>query len=456
MSKIAFPDGFVWGAATSAYQIEGAYNKDGKGESIWDTFVRESGRVKNGETGDVACDHYHLYKEDVKLMKEIGLKGYRFSVSWPRIFPGEKINSKGVEFYDNLINELLANRIEPMVTLYHWDLPQSLQDIGGWENRKVVDAYVEYARFMFEHFGDRVKKWITFNEPLVTSYIGYGFGLHAPGISDWSKAVQVSHHLNLAHAKAVERFRNLNVKNAEIGITLNLAPVYPASDSIDDQRKATIADGLMNRWFLDPVLKGNYPEDILPILKEKLHSPKIEGGDLDTLRKSSIDFLGVNYYSRAVVKWVPGEELFDTRSMLRLEKKEGVEYTEMGWEVYPEGLYDLLTRLDRDYNHPSIYVTENGAAYKDTEMINGIVQDEDRLSYLKRHFEQARKAIDAGVRLGGYYVWSLMDNFEWAEGYDKRFGLVRIDYETLKRTLKKSAYWYHQVIAENGFETDNR
>ena len=451
MSKIVFPDGFVWGAATSAYQIEGAYKEDGKEASIWDTFVREPGRIKNGEAGDVACDHYHRYKEDVKLMKEIGLKSYRFSVSWPRIFQSEKINPKGVEFYDNLINELLTNGIEPMITLYHWDLPQRLQDIGGWENREVVDAYVKYAEFMFKHFGDRVKKWITFNEPLVTSYLGYGLGVHAPGILDWSRAVQVSHHLNLAHAKAVEMFRSLKIKDGKIGITLNLTSVHPASDSIEDIRKARIVDGLMNRWFLDPALKGRYPGDILSILKDKLHSPKIDDGDLDTL-KSPIDFLGVNYYTRTVVKHVPGEELFGKGIMFRSEKKNGAEYTEMGWEVYPEGLYDLLTRLDRDYKPSSIYVTENGAAYKDTEIVDGIVQDGDRLSYLKRHFEQARKAIDAGVRLDGYYVWSLMDNFEWSEGYDKKFGIVRVNYDTLKREMKKSAYWYHDVIAENGFE----
>ena len=439
-----FPKGFMWGAATASYQIEGAWDEDGKGPSIWDTFSHTSGKVKNNENGDIACDHYHRYKDDVKLMKDPSLKSYRFSVSWPRIFPGGRgaVNKKGVEFYDNLVSLLLSNGIDPMITLYHWDLPQALQDLGGWENREVADQFAEYAGFMFHHFKGRVKKWITFNEPFCTSYLGHALGVHAPGIKDFKSAIRVSHNLNVAHAKAVRSFRKENIGGAEIGITLNLTPIYPYSE--DYAETARFVDGVTNRWFLDPVLRGSYPEDILMQHRERYDVSFIERNDMEIIKNSPIDFIGINYYSRSVVK-VKGS---DPMKLLRSPyKPEGKEYTDMDWEVYPEGVYDLLMRIDGEYGHPKIYITENGAAYRDERTENGMIVDEDRISYLRRHFECADKALRDGVQLKGYYVWSLMDNFEWAEGYSKKFGIVCVNYETLERKKKKSALWYGDFIA---------
>ncbi len=432
--------GVLWGAATAAYQIEGAWNEDGKGPSIWDTFSHEKGNIKNDENGDIACDHYHRYKEDVALMKELGLKCYRFSISWPRIFPDGRgeINEKGIKFYSSLIDVLLANGIEPMITLYHWDLPQALQDIGGWENEEVTDLFAEYAGSLFHRFGSRVKRWITLNEPFCISYLGYGLGVHAPGIKDFKRAINVSHNLNIAHAKAVHAFRKENIEGAEIGITLNLTPAHPYSEEY--REAARFLDGISNRWFLDPSLKGKYPEDILSFFKEHYG---FEANGIDQFIKP--DFLGVNYYSRSIVRENRKSALLLTKN----EKLEGREYTDMGWEVYEKGLSEILMRVDREYGHPEIYVTENGAAYRDDIVKEGMVMDDDRISYLKRHFDEAERAINGGVRLNGYCVWSLMDNFEWAEGYSKRFGIVQVNYETLERRKKKSALWYRDFIAQS-------
>jgi len=447
MSKITFPKDFVWGAATASYQIEGAVTQDGRGESIWDRFSHTPGKVLNGDTGDVACDHYNRYKEDVQLMKELGLKGYRFSIAWPRIYPQGKgqVNQKGIDFYDSLVDELLKAGIEPAITLYHWDLPQTLQDMGGWDNRDVIDYFADYAFKMYDVLGDRVNKWITHNEPWVVAFVGNAFGEHAPGYKDYALAVRISHHLLLSHAKAVQAYRQSG-SDGQIGITLNLTPVYPASDSPEDCEAAQFQDGFQNRWFLDPVFKGAYPEDILEFYQEKINAPVIQDGDMKLIADNSIDFIGINYYTRAVVK-KGREAAFESIEHVHPEGT----YTEMGWEVYPKGLYDLLVRIHRDYNSPDIYITENGAAFKDDKSVEGRVDDQDRLEYLRSHFEAAHKAIQDGVRLRGYYVWSLMDNFEWAFGYSKRFGIVYVDYETLKRTPKKSALWYRDVIADNGF-----
>ncbi|MFW9993619.1 MAG: GH1 family beta-glucosidase [Candidatus Odinarchaeota archaeon] len=462
MTKIEFPDNFLWGAATSSYQIEGAWNEDGKGESIWDFVSHNLSMVKNGDTGDVACDHYHRYKEDVRLMKEMGLKAYRFSISWPRIFPSGKgdVNPKGVEFYDNLVNELLANGIEPVVTLYHWDLPVLLQATGGWLSREVVDAYVDYATFVFNHFGDRVKLWITFNEPMVFTLLYYSTGAFDGGEMNIPGGIQASHLVNVAHARAVEAYRRSSHPDGKIGITLNLSPVYPKTDSDLDKQGAMILDSIFNRWFLDPVFKGSYPEEILAVIAEKF-GITIPGEDLILLKDNPMDFLGLNNYSCNRVGVETPEEIADvatfTETYLKQvtegqNKKEGIEFTEMGWEIYPEGLYDLLVRIDRDYNHPLIYITENGMAAKDDRIVDGIVQDDGRLSYLARYFTTARKAMDEGVNLAGYFVWSFLDNFEWLHGYSKRFGLIRVDFETQERIWKKSALWYRNVIENNGFE----
>jgi beta-glucosidase len=453
MSKIKFPDGFVWGAATSSYQIEGAWNEDGKGESVWDTFSHTPGKIMNGDTGDIACNHYHRYKEDVQIMKELGLNAYRFSISWPRIFPMGKgnVNLKGVQFYDNLINELIKNDIEPVITLYHWDLPCELNKIGAWESREVVDAFAEYARFMFNHFGDRVKKWITFNEPLVFAVWFYFIGIY--GEKDLTNGMRATHLVNVAHAKAIEVFRSSDHSDGKIGITLNLDPVYPNTESSLDKEASIIVDGFINRWYLDPVLKAKYPDDILTILKKQFNYAPIPDDDLEILADNPIDFLGINNYSCSRVGIKKKDDLNNIPKLLLPKRpKRGTEVTEMGWEVYPEGFYDLLKRVDKDYNHPLIYITENGMAAKDNNIVNNIVQDDDRVSYLKRYLEAAHRAINDGVNLRGYFVWSLLDNFEWIEGYSKRFGIIRVDYETQKRIWKKSTLWYKTVIKENGFE----
>ena len=453
MTKIEFPEGFLWGTATSSYQIEGAWDVDGKGESVWDNICHNTQFVRTQETGDIACDHYHLYKEDIQIMKSLGLKAYRFSISWPRIFPSGKgeINQNGVTFYDNLVNELLANQIEPVITLYHWDLPLSLQKIGGWESRKVVDAFVDYADVMFEHFGNRVKKWITFNEPKVFTTWFYSAGLYDQK-PDPGRGYLASINVNAAHAKAVEKFRKSKNSDGEIGITLSLIHVYPNSESDVDQKAAKYVDGILNRWYIDPVLKASYPQDVLDVLSKKYSLPQIPPEDLKLLDDNPVDFLGINNYTCTRVSGKNPEDLDNFQKIIRPEKVEGREYSESGWEVYPEGLYDLLVRVDKDYNHPIIYITENGMASKDEKIIDNVVQDDDRINYLKRYLQASHRAIEKGVKLKGYFVWTLLDNFEWVEGYSKRFGIIRVNHETQERTWKKSAHWYQEVLAGNGFD----
>ncbi len=455
MNIIKFPEGFIWGSATSSYQIEGAWNEDGKGESIWDRASHTPGVIKNGDTGDVACDHYHRYKEDVQLMKEMGLKSYRFSVSWPRILPkgtGE-VNPKGVEFYDKLVNELIANDIIPFITLYHWDLPLEFNTIGAWESREVVDAFAEYARFMFNKFGDRVKNWITFNEPLVFAVWFYFLGIY--GKKDLASGIRATHLVNVAHAKTIEAYRSSDYSDGKIGITLNLNPIYSKTDSSLDKEGVKIVDGVINRWFLDPVFKAKYPSDILPLFEKNLNFPPIPEEDLILLKDNPIDFIGINNYSCTRVRVKEPEDLNNLFKLLLPKKPEkGVEVSEIGWEIYPVGLYDLLKKVDNEYNHPLIYITENGMACKDEVIVDNVVQDDDRLSYLKRYFEAAHRAISEGVNLKGYFVWSLLDNFEWIEGYSKRFGVIRVNYETQERMWKKSAFWYRDVIKANGFNME--
>lgn len=447
MTTLNFPKNFLWGATTAAYQIEGAVTEDGRGESIWDRFSHTEGMIANGDTGDVACDHYHRYQEDITLMKRLGLKGYRFSMAWSRIYPEGKgrLNQKGLDFYSKLVDGLLEAGIEPMATLYHWDLPQALQESGGWANRETVQYFNDYAATIFNVLGDRIKLWITHNEPWVASFIGNALGEHAPGFKDYGLAVQVGHHLLLSHGLAVKTFRDLAIKNGKIGITLNLAPAYPASEAPEDKEAASIADGYCNRWFLDPVFRGSYPADLMKIFNQKFGPMRVETGDLGLIA-APIDFLGINYYFRKVVKHSINDQIFGYE-----ELRPAGRYTEMDWEVYPRSLYDLLVRIDRDYNHPHIYITENGAAFKDEIIIDGKVKDDDRLEYLKSHLTEAERAIQAGVKLDGYLVWSLIDNFEWAFGYAKRFGLIRVDYQTQQRIWKKSADWYRETIKNNGW-----
>ena len=446
MSKIIFPKDFIWGTATASYQIEGAWNEDGKGMSIWDSFSHTPGNVQNNDTGDVACDHYHRFKEDIEIMKELGLDSYRFSVSWPRIMPDGKgeINQKGLDFYKNLVEELLNAGISPALTLYHWDLPFELQKIGGWTNRDVAEYFAEYAELMFDELGDRVERWITHNEPWVVSFMGYHTGEHAPGLTDLKLAQDAAHNLLLSHGKAVERFRSKNL-DGELGITLNLYQTYPATDSEKDKEAAGLAKESLNGWFLNPIFNGNYPAKISEFYNNAVGDIEIQDGDMDLISQD-IDFLGINYYSRAVVKYDSSQEFIPVAHI----KPEDSQYTEMGWEVYPEGLYDLLTEIKEVYGDIPLYITENGAAFDD-ELIDGQVKDEERLDYLKQHFKAAHKAIKNGVNLKGYYVWSLMDNFEWAHGYSKRFGLIYIDYGNGQtRYFKDSARWYKKVINNNG------
>jgi beta-glucosidase len=446
MTKIIFPQDFIWGTATAAYQIEGAYKEDGKGESIWDRFSHSQGKVFKGHTGNRTCDHYHRYEEDIKLLKQLGVKSYRLSIAWTRIFPEGKgePNKKGIEFYKKLVKLLIENDITPAVTLYHWDLPQKLQDIGGWTNPEVVECYVNYAKFMFKELGDLVPVWITHNEPWVVAFLGNAWGVHAPGIRDFKTALLVSHNLMLSHGKVVRAYREMRLKG-KIGITLNLSPTYAASESQEDKLAARFQDGFNNRWFLDPVLKGCYPEDLLQIYRDKDLLPELEAEDLKIMCEPT-DFLGINFYSRAVIKHNKNGYPLPTEYVETNNDK-----TEMGWEVYPKGLYDLLARLHKDYDGINIMITENGAAYNDIVNREGKVEDDNRLDYIYKHLVQCHKAIEDGVNLKGYYVWSMMDNFEWAEGYAKRFGITYVNYDTQERILKKSAHWYSEVIKNNGF-----
>lgn len=447
--RYVFPEGFIWGAATASYQIEGAWNEDGKGESIWDRFSHTPGKVLNGDTGDVACDHYHRWRDDIRLMQEIGLKGYRFSISWPRVLPSGrgKVNAPGLDFYDRLVDGLLEAGIRPFITLYHWDLPQALQDLGGWANRDVAFYFADYAALIGRRLGDRVKDWITHNEPWVVAFVGNWMGVHAPGLKDMKTALQVSHHLLLSHGEAVRALRDAGDDETRVGITLNLTPTEPATDSDEDRAAALRVDGYQNRWFLDPVFRASYPADMLELYGDL--APSVLPGDMARIQ-APVDFLGVNYYHRTVVQDDPDAPILRTKTVL----PEGSEYTEMGWEVSPQGLYNLLTRLQHDYDPPAIYITENGCAFKDVVNEAGEVDDERREAFLREHFVQAHRAIQDGVKLRGYFVWSLMDNFEWALGYSKRFGITYVDYETQRRIIKRSGRWYSQVIAKNAVETE--
>lgn len=449
MARYIFPDRFLWGAATASYQIEGSPDADGKGESIWDRFAHTPGRIWNGDTGDVACDHYRRYSEDVEMMADTGLNAYRFSISWPRIYPGGsgRVNKKGFDFYRRLIEKLHLHNIKPALTLYHWDLPQALQDKGGWSNRDTAKYFAEYAAFLFENLDLPVDRWITLNEPWVVAYLGHAFGIHAPGINDFSTALQVSHNLLLGHGLAVKRFREIGRNGEPIGITLNLAPVHSLSDSDADQAAAERTDGFMNRWFLDPLFRGSYPQDMVELFSRSFTLPASEDEDSQLIAEP-IDFLGINNYTRILVQAGSSDDDF----MGSPVNPPGAEYTEMGWEVYPRGLYELLTRVHRDYGPLPLYVTENGAAYEDRLGEDGTVYDPRRVNYLQDYLLECWRALEEGVPLKGYYAWSWMDNFEWSFGYSKRFGLIYIDYPTGKRYPKKSASWYKDLISRNGLE----
>lgn len=439
MSEPTLSD-FVWGAATAAYQIEGAWNEDGKGPSIWDTFCRQPGKIANGESGDVAADHYHRWQEDVRLMAELGLKAYRFSVAWPRVMPqgAGAVNPPGLDFYDRLVDALLEHHIEPYITLYHWDLPQALQDRGGWTNRETAHHFAEYARIVVERLGDRVTHWITHNEPFVAAVIGHFTGEHAPGLQDPAATFKVAHHLLLSHGLAVEAMRAVAPRPLHIGITLNLSPVHPASDSEADRQAAVRHDGILNCMFLDPLFRGHYPQDMLALLGPLF--PDVSPDDFKRIA-APLDFLGVNYYSRTVIRHDPTVPVIEASGV----QPEGNEYSQM-WEIYPAGMYELLMRVHQDYHPPVILITENGIPVPDGVDCDGRVRDYRRIWYLRDHIAQVQRAMEAGAPVRGYFVWSLLDNFEWARGYSMRFGLVYVDYATQKRIIKESGRWYQRLM----------
>lgn len=437
-STAAFPEKFIWGAATASYQIEGAWNEDGKAESIWDRFSHTQGKIVNDENGDVACDHYHRYPEDIAMMSKLGLRAYRFSVSWPRIMPYGRgaLNQAGFDFYERIIDTLLEAKIRPFVTLYHWDLPQALQEKGGWGNPDTWRYFSDYAALMAKRFGDRVEYWMTLNEPQVIAFAGHERGELAPGLHDRRLAIQVSHHLLLAHGAGSQAIRAVSGPS-KVGISLNLYPFEPAGDSRLDAEAAELGWMKTCAWFLDPLLRSRYPPEAVEYYGD--NSPSIQAGEQELIAQP-LDFLGVNFYNRQVT------------GANGPVKVRGAEYTEMGWEVHPPALRKLLQDLNREYRLPPLFVTENGAAFEDTETADGHVRDPRRLSYLREHIIQARLAIADGVDLRGYFVWSLMDNFEWAHGFSKRFGLVYVDYPSQRRILKESGEWYSRVIGANAVE----
>jgi len=434
-----FPPRFVWGVATASYQIEGAAREDGRGESIWDRFCATPGKVRLGDTGEIACDFYHRYRDDIGLMRQLGLDAFRFSVAWPRILPDGRgrVNAAGLDFYDRLVDELLGNGIEPYVTLYHWDLPQTLEDAGGWPARATVDAFCEYVEVVAGRLGDRVGHWITHNEPWVVSWLGYGFGAHAPGRVSERDALAAAHHVLLSHGRAVEILRSASPQ-ARVGITLNLDHPDPASSDPADVAATQWVDGFHNRWYLDPIFRGSYPADMVDAWADLL--PDIHDGDLAEIA-TPIDFLGVNNYSSPLVAADPDG------GRAQIVRRADAEHTDMGWEITPDGFHDLLVRLKRDYDPPAIYVTENGAAFSDVRSHDGTIGDPERQGYLDDYLHAAARALAEDVPLRGYFAWSLLDNFEWAWGYWKRFGLVYVDFATLERIPKGSFHWYRDFIA---------
>jgi beta-glucosidase len=476
-----FPSDFLFGAATAAFQIEGAAHEDGRRDSIWDAFCRVPGAVINADNGDVACDHYHRYRDDVALMKDMGLQTYRFSTSWSRVRPdGGALNPRGVDFYKRLVDELLDAGILPWLTLYHWDLPQALQDRGGWTNRETADLFTEYALDIHDALGDRVNVWTTLNEPWCSSFLSYTAGLHAPGHYSVGEGLLAAHHLLLGHGQAVRELRARD-ESLTLGITLNLTVADPvdASDPADLDAARRI-DGQFNRWFLDPIFRGQYPADIVDDIRAvdadavRALEAAVHPGDLDVI-STRIDSLGVNYYHGEYVGGHepadpprPGDAPTDRRGDSPFPSHEGIHWherglprTPMNWEVQPEGLTRLLTRVWDEYAHPAgtvLYVTENGAAYDDELVLDGgeaRVHDADRVDFVRRHLAATLDAVEAGVNVRGYFYWSLLDNFEWAWGYEKRFGIVRVDYDTQARTVKDSGREYSRIIAARAIDLES-
>ncbi len=464
--KYLFPPGFVWGSATAAIQIEGAARSDGKGPSNWDIFCEEHPeRIFDGGSPAVACDHYHRFKEDVQWMKKSGHNGYRMSIAWTRILPNGigPINQAGVDFYKKLFHELSTNGIEANVTLYHWDLPQALAEGGGWENKETIAHFVNYARICFELFGKEVKLWSTLNEPGWTTLQSYVTGLHPPCKTDHRAAIQVAHNFMVAHARVVKEYHQLNL-GGQIGIVLNMSTVYPASEEEEDKKAAIKADGILNRWFIDPALLGKYPEDVWNLYSDSNLLPEHSAEELALFQEDSVDFIGVNYYYPHFASADAQESSyhlntsgnknedckFAIKNVFRFVKNPNGKFTDWGWEIKPEGLFDLLVRAQEYRPGIPVYITENGVGMQE-ELAGDTVDDEGRIDFVREHLKVAHRAIAAGVNLRGYYMWALMDNFSWVNGYKKRYGFLFVDRITQNRFLKKSGRWYKEVSGANGF-----
>lgn len=456
-----FPKEFWWGAAASGLQTEGASDEDGKGKNIWDYwYEKEPNRFFNAVGPTKASGFYHNYKEDIKIMKELNFNSYRTSISWSRLIPGGtgEINPKAVEFYNNVIDELINNGVEPFMNLFHFDMPLEMQNIGGWENKEVVEAYANYAKICFELFGDRVKKWITFNEPIVPASAGYLYGFHYPEIVNFKKAVQVSFNTMVAHAKTVEEFRKINIEKGEIGIVLNLSPVYARSNNLSDLKAKKIADLFSNRSFLDPAVKGEYPEELIEFLDNYNLLPDISKEEINILKNNTVDFLGVNYYQPRRVKVkenmpnphapIMPDFFFDDYIMPGRKMN-----PYRGWEIYEKGIYDIIIDLKENYNNIPSYISENGMGVEGEEkhIVDGYIQDDYRIDFIKSHLKWLQRAISEGCNVKGYHLWTFIDNWSWLNAYKNRYGFVSLDLETGKRTIKKSGYWFKQVIEDNGF-----
>lgn len=440
MATITFPKGFLWGTASASYQVEGAWNEDGRGESIWDRFAHTAGKIRDGASGDAACDFYHRYRQDAALMAELGLGASRFSIAWPRIFPSGRgpINPKGLDFYSRLVDELLARGIQPFPTLYHWDLPQALEEAGGWPNRDTAYRFRDYAAAVIDHLGDRVTHWMIFNEPWVFCILGYLVGIHAPGHTEPARAIRATHVVNLAQGMAARAMRQSRRKPAAIGTAFSMSPVHPRSDSPEDCAAAERWHNFYNLWFLEPALNGRYPQAYLSADQNRLLG--VEPGDTDLIR-APLDFIGINLYSRAVVAHDPGEPNLGVAQVRPAAK----ELTDFGWEVYPRALSEMVLRISRDYGRPPIYVTENGCSYGEAPGADGEVRDQRRVDFMRSYIGELGGAIAQGADVRGYFAWTLTDNFEWAEGFGQRFGIVYCDFKTQARTVKQSARWYAEL-----------
>ncbi|MGH3505153.1 MAG: glycoside hydrolase family 1 protein [Nocardioidaceae bacterium] len=475
LDSARFPHGFVWGAATAAYQIEGAAQQDGRGPSIWDTFSRRPGAVRNGEDGDIACDHYHRLESDLDLIAALEIPSYRFSVSWPRVQPtgSGPVNQTGLDFYQRLVDGLLSRGIAPMLTLYHWDLPQALQDAGGWINRDTSGHFGAYAAIIAEALGDRVETFITLNEPWCSAFLGHSAGVHAPGDTSHAAAFAAAHHLNLAHGEGAQAIR-ANSPHPSIAVSLNLTQVYPAGPGTADRWAAEHVDTISNSIFLDPMLTGTYPQRLFEDTEGITDWAFVADHDLATICQP-LDLLGINYYAPAsVAKATPELEAQLTGSWVNdpaqsnsgptrypgsdqvVSLPQAGPYTDMGWPIRPDAFTELLMRVHRDHPNTPMIITENGCAYPDTPGPDGRVHDDARISYVYGHLEAVKHALDAGADIRGYYLWSLLDNFEWAWGYAKRFGIVHTDYQTLERTPKDSAFWYREVVRTNALVRPRR